>query len=67
MHSLHSVFIPEAIIYSVLFLGRQGGLIITSAAGIFYGLFVDLEFYGVIYPVFSTSSGLLPERAHMFS
>lgn len=54
IHSLYSVFYPLVIIYSVLFLGRRGGLIIASAAGIFYGLFVDLEFYGVIYPVFST-------------
>jgi len=53
IHSLYSVFYPLVIIYSVLFLGRRGGLIIASAAGIFYGLFVDLEFYGVIYPVFS--------------
>jgi two-component system, NtrC family, sensor histidine kinase PilS len=53
IHSLYSVFYPLVIIYSVLFLGRRGGLIIASAAGIFYGLFVDLEFYGVIYPVSS--------------
>ncbi len=53
IHSLYSVFYPLVIIYSVLFLGRRGGLIIASVAGIFYGLFVDLEFYGVIYPVFS--------------
>ena len=53
IHSIYSVFYPLAIIYSVLFLGRRGGLVIASAAGIFYGLFADLEFYGVIYPVFS--------------
>ncbi len=53
IHSIYSVFYPLVIIYSVLFLGRRGGLIIASAAGIFYGLLVDLEFYRVIYPVFS--------------
>ena len=53
IHSIYSVFYPLVIIYSVLFLGRRGGLIIASLAGIFYGLFVDLEYYGVIYPVFS--------------
>lgn len=53
IHSIYSVFYPLVIIYSVLFLGRRGGLVIASAAGIFYGLFADLEFYGVIYPIFS--------------
>jgi two-component system sensor histidine kinase PilS (NtrC family) len=52
IRSIYSVFYPLIIIYSVLFLGRKGGLIIASTAGIFYGLFADLEFYGVIYPVF---------------
>ncbi len=54
IHSIYSVFYPLVIIYSVLFLGRRGGLVIASAASIFYGIFVDLEFYGVIYPIFST-------------
>jgi two-component system sensor histidine kinase PilS (NtrC family) len=53
IRSIYSVFYPLVIIYSVLFLGKRGGLIIASAAGIFYGLFADLEFYGVIYPLFS--------------
>jgi two-component system sensor histidine kinase PilS (NtrC family) len=53
IQSIYSVFYPLVIIYSVLFLGRRGGLVIASAAGIFYGLFADLEFYGVIYPIFS--------------
>jgi two-component system sensor histidine kinase PilS (NtrC family) len=53
IRSIYSVFYPLIIIYSVLFLGRKGGLIIASTAGIFYGLFADLEFYGVIYPVFT--------------
>lgn len=53
IHSIYSVFYPLVIIYAVLFLGRRGGLVIASAAGIFYGLFADLEFYGVIYPIFS--------------
>ena len=53
IQSIYSVFYPLVIIYSVLFLGRRGGLVIASAAGIFYGLFADLEFYGVIYPLFS--------------
>jgi two-component system sensor histidine kinase PilS (NtrC family) len=68
IHSLYSVFYPLVIIYSVLFLGRRGGLIIASAAGIFYGLFVDLEFYGVIYPVFSTpTQDYFPNAAYVFT
>jgi two-component system sensor histidine kinase PilS (NtrC family) len=53
IRSIYSVFYPLVIIYSVLFLGRNGGFIVASIAGIFYGLFADLEFYGVIYPLFS--------------
>jgi len=53
IHSIYSVFYPLVIIYAVLFLGRRGGLVIASAAGIFYGLFADLEFYGVIYAIFT--------------
>jgi two-component system sensor histidine kinase PilS (NtrC family) len=53
IQSIYSVFYPLVIIYAVLFLGRRGGLVIASSAGIFYGLFADLEFYGVIYPIFS--------------
>lgn len=67
IHSLYSVFYPLVIIYSVLFLGRRGGLIIASTSSIFYGLFVDLEFYGVIYPIFATSMrGALPSAAYVF-
>jgi two-component system sensor histidine kinase PilS (NtrC family) len=53
MHSIYSVFYPLVIIYAVLFLGKKGGLVVASTAGIFYGIFVYLEFYGVIYPIFS--------------
>jgi len=54
IRSIYSAFYPLVIIYSVVFLGRRGGLVIASAAGIFYGLFANLEFYGLIYPVYST-------------
>jgi len=67
IHSMYSVFYPLVIIYSVLFLGRRGGLIIASAASIFYGLFVDLEFYGVIYPVFSIPiQDNIPNASYVF-
>lgn len=53
VRSIYSVFYPLIVIYSVIFLARKGGFIIASIAGIFYGFFADLEFYGVIYPLFA--------------
>jgi two-component system sensor histidine kinase PilS (NtrC family) len=41
----YSLFYTLVIIYSVIFLGRRGGLIVASASSIFYGLLMDLEFY----------------------
>jgi two-component system sensor histidine kinase PilS (NtrC family) len=55
IRSIYSIFYPLVIIYSVLFMGRRGGFIVASAAGIFYGSLADLEFYRVIYPHFSAS------------
>jgi two-component system sensor histidine kinase PilS (NtrC family) len=66
IHSIYSVFYPLVIIYSVLFLGRRGGLIIASAAGIFYGLFADLEYYRVIYPLFPIPLPDYPQHAGYF-
>jgi len=51
IRSVYPVFYPLVIIYSVVFLGRRGGLIVASLAGIFYGLFVNLEFHGLINPL----------------
>jgi len=48
--SIYSAFYPMIIIYSVLFLGRRGGLIAASASGILYGLLVDMEYYSWIEP-----------------
>ena len=48
LRSNYSVLYPLIIIYSVIFLGRYGGLIIASAAGILYGLLLDFEFYKLI-------------------
>jgi two-component system sensor histidine kinase PilS (NtrC family) len=51
LNSNYSVLYTLIIIYSVIFLGRYGGLIIASAAGIFYGLLLDFEFYKLIPPI----------------
>ncbi len=52
VHSIYSIFYPLIVIYSVIFLARKGGFIIASIAGISYGFFASLEFYGMIYPLF---------------
>ncbi|MDA8124514.1 MAG: ATP-binding protein [Deltaproteobacteria bacterium] len=61
IQSIYSVFYPLVIIYAVFFLSRKGGFIIASVAAIFYGLFSDLEFYGMIYPLFPIP---LPDYPH---
>ncbi|MCE5262758.1 MAG: PAS domain S-box protein [Deltaproteobacteria bacterium] len=67
IQSIYSTFYPLVIIYSVLFLGRRGGLIIASVASLFYGLFADLEYYGVIYPISSIPIEThLPDAAYFF-
>jgi two-component system sensor histidine kinase PilS (NtrC family) len=50
INSIYSVFYPLVIIYAVLFLPRSGVLIIASASAIFYGLLLDLEYYGILSP-----------------
>ena len=54
IESIYSMLYPLVIIYSALFLGRRGGIMIASASGILYGLLIDLEFYNVIHPFYST-------------
>ena len=43
-----------AIIYSVIFLEKKGGLIVASASGISYGLLLDLEYFQWIPRISST-------------
>ena len=52
IESIYSVFYPLVIIYSVLFLARRGGIIVASVSSILYGLLLDLEFYGLIHPIY---------------
>jgi two-component system sensor histidine kinase PilS (NtrC family) len=56
IRSIYSVFYPLVIIYSVLFLGKRGGLIIASISSILYGLLLDLEYYNVIPPIISEAT-----------
>lgn len=50
INSIYSVFYPLVIIYSAIYLGRRGGVIIASTCCIFYGLLSNLEYYGIIAP-----------------
>ncbi len=51
--SIYSVLYPLVIIYSALFLAGRGGLISASVSSIFYGLLLDLEYYGFIQPAYT--------------
>ncbi len=53
IESVYSTLYPLVIIYSVIFLGRKGGILAASASGIVYGVLLDLEFYGILHPVYS--------------
>ena len=67
IRSTYAVFYPLVIIYAVLYLGRNGGLIAASAASICYGLLIDLEFYRVIEPLSYPSMWEIPDTAgHVF-
>ena len=44
----YSLFYTLVIIYSVIFIGRKGGLIVASVASIFYGLFVNIQFHELV-------------------
>jgi two-component system sensor histidine kinase PilS (NtrC family) len=65
--SIYSVFYTLVIIYSVLFLGRKGGIIIASACSIFYGTLLDLEYYGVIVPFFAAVKDYPAHAGYVFS
>jgi len=53
--SVYSVLYPLVIIYAVLFLKKRGGLIIATFSSILYGLLIDLEYYRIIQPIYTTT------------
>ncbi len=65
--SIYSVFYTLAIIYAVLFLGRRGGLIIASACSIFYGALLDLEYFGIIDPLYAAIEYFPFRASYVFS
>ena len=65
--SIYSVFYTLVIIYSVLFLGRNGSLIIASASSIFYGTLLDMEYYGLIFPMYTSLDEYPFHASYVFS
>lgn len=53
VESIYATLYPLIIIYSALFLGGKGTILIASFGSIMYGLLLDLEFYGIIHPIYS--------------
>ncbi len=67
IESIYSVLYPLVIIYSTLFLAGRGGLISASAGSIFYGLLLDLEYYGLIQPIYTWDYDYNYEAGYIFS
>lgn len=65
--SIYSVFYNLVVIYSVLFLGRGGAIIIASVCSIFYGVLLDLEYYGLINPLYVTIGDYPIQAGYVFS
>ncbi len=67
IESIYPVFYPLIIIYSVLFLAGRGGLISASLSSIFYGLLLDLEYYGIIQPIYQLCYDYNSSASYVFS
>ncbi|NQU02964.1 MAG: PAS domain S-box protein [Syntrophaceae bacterium] len=65
--SIYATLYPLIIIYSALFLGGKGVILIASFSGIMYGLLLDLEFYGVIQPIYSVPHVYESSPGYVFS
>jgi len=67
IQSIYPVFFTIVIIYSVIFLGRRGGLIIASVSGIVYGGLLDLEYYKIMIPSYATIQNASFSAGYVFS
>ena len=65
--SIYPVLYPLVIIYSALFLAGRGGLISASVSSIFYGLLLDLEYYGFIQPAYALDYDYDFDAGYVFS
>ncbi len=67
IESIYSVLYPLVIIYSSLFLAGRGGLISASVCSIFYGLLLDLEYYGIIRSIYQWGYDYDCDAGYVFS
>jgi two-component system sensor histidine kinase PilS (NtrC family) len=67
IESVYSTLYPLVIIYSVIFLGRKGGIITATASSILYGMLLDLEYYRAIQPVYSEIHEYVYSAGYVFS
>jgi len=66
IESVYSMLYPLIILYSALFLGKNGAALVASACSIFYGVLVNLEFHGIIYPIYGGTYQHSVEAGHVF-
>ncbi len=67
VESIYPTLYPLIIIYSALFLGGKGVILIASFSSIMYGLLLDLEFYRVIQPIYSVPHVYVSGPGYVFS
>jgi len=59
VRSVFSLFYYLSIMGASIILYRRGGIIVASASSIFYGLIIDLEYYGIFQPLYGPPQGEL--------
>ena len=57
VRSVFSLFYYLSIITASIILYRRGGLVVASASSILYGLVIDLEYYGILQPLYEPPGG----------
>lgn len=65
--SIYSVLYSLVIIYSGLFLTKKGAITVASASSISYGLLLDLQYYGVIQPLYGGLLDYDPSAGYVLS
>jgi two-component system, NtrC family, sensor histidine kinase PilS len=64
--SNYSLLYTLVIIYSAIFLGRRGALIIASASSIAYGLVLELEYFKILPTIYATGRDYYFEASDVF-
>lgn len=64
--SNYSLLYTLVIIYSSIFLGRKGALIIASVSSVVFGLVLELEYFNIISTIYSTGRDYSVEASDVF-